>query len=132
MKDNLQNDYISNYNELRIRLEEVRLKKRIQRDELNISLNEFTEQLSLSSIVLALSDNEGKGKAAHEGFNVANAGLNVGANFIIDAVLGKNRSIKGFVTSVIAENISKILIKKNSTKIVSGFKNLLGKVLRPT
>lgn len=44
-------------------------------------------------------------------------GTNMGANFLIEKVLGSNNSIKGFLGSMLAEKVSKSFIGKMIAKI---------------
>ncbi|MDZ4667777.1 MAG: hypothetical protein SGJ00_07820 [bacterium] len=48
--------------------------------------------------------------------DVKSFGIKTGANFVIDKVLGKNKSIKGFIYSILAENVSEYLLNKRLKK----------------
>ena len=52
-------------------------------------------------------------------------GLNIGATFLIDLVLGRHRSVKGFLSSEVASKISSALINTNFSKIISSVTKLL-------
>ena len=56
-------------------------------------------------------------------FDLGKIGMNIGSNLLIDTVLGKNRSIKGFVSSVVAETFSNSFINNNFSKIFAGIGN---------
>ncbi|MCU0322747.1 MAG: hypothetical protein MUE72_10040 [Chitinophagaceae bacterium] len=43
-------------------------------------------------------------------------GINLGVNFIIEKILGRNRSIKGYISSMIMEKISSTFISKYMNK----------------
>jgi hypothetical protein len=58
-------------------------------------------------------------------FDLAKVGLNLGVDFIIDKVLGRNRSVKGFLSSVLIEKFSTLFLNNNISKIVSEISKLL-------
>ena len=51
--------------------------------------------------------------------DLTQVGLGLGANFIIDRVLGRDKSVKGFLSSILVEKIAGNIISKNSEKITS-------------
>jgi hypothetical protein len=60
-------------------------------------------------------------------YDLAKIGLNVGANFLIDQLLGKNRSVKGFLSSLVVEKISSSYINNNLSSIIAGIGKLFTK-----
>jgi hypothetical protein len=54
-------------------------------------------------------------------------GLNLVSEFLIGKVLGRNSSIRGYLSSMLATKLAGSLIDKNANKIVSGISNLLHK-----
>ncbi len=60
-------------------------------------------------------------------FDLAKVGLNTGATFLIDKVLGRNNSIKGFLSSLLVGNLSSSLIENYAPQIISGISKLLSK-----
>jgi hypothetical protein len=58
-------------------------------------------------------------------FKLVKVGLNMASNFVIDQVLGKRRSFKGFLSSLLVEEFSALLINSNIVKIISLANGLL-------
>ena len=60
--------------------------------------------------------------------DLTKVGLDIVTNFVIDKVLGRNRSIKGFLSSVLVEKLSGSFINnENVLKLIKGIKNRLSK-----
>lgn len=51
--------------------------------------------------------------------DIVSIGTNIGSNYVIEKVLGKNRSIKGFISSLIVEKISEELINRNAPQMLN-------------
>jgi hypothetical protein len=56
--------------------------------------------------------------------NLGKAGLNFGADLLIGKIFGRNKSIKGFLTSVLVEKLASYFLNKNSDKIMDGVSKL--------
>lgn len=118
----MENIKITNHTQLQLQIMHLKSKKLSQEIELKHSVKEFVYSISPLSIVKdslhsLVQDREVR-------FDMAKVGLNIGANFLIDKVVGRNRSIKGFLSSLLIEKISATFINSNSTAIVSGISKL--------
>lgn len=114
---------ITSYTELTLSIALLKDEKRQRENHLKRSFSEFTESLSPLSIIKGsmkklINNNDVK-------VDVARMGLNVGARFLIDQVFGGRLSIKGFLGTMLANNISSSLINNNTPKIISAISNLL-------
>jgi hypothetical protein len=56
--------------------------------------------------------------------NLATTGLHLGSDYILDKILGRGKSIGGFVRSVLVEKISNATINRYSGSIIEKIKNL--------
>ena len=121
----MENSAFTTHAEILLRIAELKAEKLTREDYLKHTLNEFVYALNPVSIV----------KKSLHGFvtdkqvqvDLAKAGLNVGANFIIDQALGRYRSVRGFVSSVLVEKFSPAFINNNISKIFSGIISLVRK-----
>lgn len=118
----MENLKITNHSELQFRIMQLKSEKLSQEIELKVKVKEFFYTLSPVSIVKnslrdLVSDKDVR-------FDMAKVGLNVGANFLIDKVVGRNRSIKGFLGSLLIEKVSSSFINNNASSIVSVFSKL--------
>lgn len=116
---------ISNYTDLKQKILQLRGDKERIEDDLKESFSNLAEALSPLNLAKnalhgMVHDNEVKG-------DLAQAGMSIGANFIIDRVMGRNKSIKGFLSSILVEKIAGKLISNNSEKITS----LIGSFFKP-
>lgn len=119
----MENKNILNHSELAFRIMQLRSEKLSQEIEIKHSVKELVYTLNPINMVKdsfrsLTQDKETK-------FDIAKTGLNLGANFILDKVLGRNKSIKGFLTSIAIEKISGLLINKNAPKIIAGIGKLI-------
>ena len=114
---------ISNLAELELHVQYLKTQKRQQETQLKTTFNELIDTLNPVSIA-----KESLHKLAGDlevQFDVVKMGLNVGANLIIDKVLGKHQSVKGFLSSIVMEKLSTIVINNNATDIVLGITDLI-------
>ncbi|MBL0309933.1 MAG: hypothetical protein IPP77_09725 [Bacteroidetes bacterium] len=121
----MENPEIFNHADLMIRIAQLREKKVEQEEDLKLTFREFANTLNPVMIVKQslhelATDTDVK-------VDVVKVGLNLGTSFLIDMVFGRNRSVKGFISSVILEKISTSLINNNVSKIISGVSSLLDK-----
>lgn len=119
----MENKDITNHSELLIRIMELKAQKLSQEIELKNSIADFVYELNPVALVKNSLHQLAKDKEVR--FDLAKVGLNVGANFIIDKVLGRNRSIKGFLSSMLLEKVSATFIDKNSSGIIAGLGKLI-------
>jgi hypothetical protein len=116
---------INNYKELELRIAELSHLKSLEEYELKETFHQFVHSLNPILILKESLRNLTEDKTAQ--LDLAKAGLNIGANFIIDKTLGKYNSIKGFISSVLLENVSTSYIYNNSSKIISQIGKLFTK-----
>lgn len=121
----MENTPITNYNELLLRIGQLKEERSIQKEQLKYAFEEFTDTLNPISIVKGSLNKLVNDKDVH--VSLAKAGLNLGTNFIIEKVLGRSRTIKGFLSSIFLEKLSTPLINNNASKITSGISKLLHK-----
>jgi hypothetical protein len=119
----MENIKISNRSELLLHIMHLKAEKYRQEEELKVTLKEFIDTLNPLSIVKESLSEMVRDKDVH--FDLAKMGLNIGANFIIDQILGRNSSIKGFISAVLVENFSTSFINNNVSKIISGINKLI-------
>lgn len=118
----MENIQLSNYAELLLRIEELKAKKNSQEIVLKEKFLIITSSFDLLSLLKGGSMNK------NPEFDLVKVGLNTGINLIIDLVLGKNRSIKGFLSSVLVEKFTSVLINNNLMTIISGVQNLVQRI----
>lgn len=121
----MENLKISKYSELTFRIMQLKSEKLSQEIEIKHSIKEFMYTFKPLSMVKDSLRSFSKDEDVK--FDLAKIGLNVGANFIIDKVLGRNRSIKGFLSSMLFEKISSTFINNNASGIISN----INKLIRP-
>ena len=117
---------IESYDALLMHIRQMEAEKINRSEELRQKFKEVVYTLNPVSFVKESLHTLANDREVH--IDLAKVGLNIGANLVIDQVLGKYRSVKGFFGSVLFENISGYLINHNATKIVSGIgKKIFGK-----
>ncbi len=121
----MENKKILNHTELSMCIMQLKSDILLQEDELKHKFKEFLFTLNPISIVKDSIHQLARDKEVQ--FDLTKVGLNVGANFLIDQVLGRNRSIKGFLSSLLVEKFSNTFINKNASGIISGISKLLSK-----
>lgn len=119
----MENIKIINHTQLQLRIMHLRSEKFSQEIELKHSVKEFVYSISPVSIVKDSIHTLVQDKEVR--FDMAKVGLNIGANFLIDKVVGRGRSIKGFLGSIIIEKISSSLINGNTSSIISGITKMM-------
>ncbi|OFX58327.1 MAG: hypothetical protein A2066_06605 [Bacteroidetes bacterium GWB2_41_8] len=121
----MENTQITGYTEVTMRIMHLKQEKIRQEDELNDALKELVYNLSPVSMV-----KQSLHKLAHDRevqFDLTKIGLNLGANFLIDRILGKNSSLKGFLSALLVEKISASFINNNLSVIISGIRRLINR-----
>jgi len=111
---------IVNQSELVLRIAELKMHKEIQEEVLADSFKEILVTLDLA-LFFTKSTN-------HNGLqDVAKSGINAVVDLIIDLLLGKHRSVKGYLTAIIVEKFSAMLINNNITTIISRITSFFNK-----
>ena len=111
---------ISNYEQLLTQIETLREEKDFQEDKLKNSFNEMLELLNIMSLFKVATKQE-------QPLELAKTGLNMILTLIIDLVLGKHRSIKGYLSAVMVEKFTTVLINNNLTNIITGISSLFNR-----
>lgn len=119
----MENSDISNHLELRIRISQLKAEQNIQKAALANMCKEFVSTLNPVTFVKSSLHTLATDKTVQ--FDLVKVGLNLGTNLIIDQTLGRYRSIKGFLSSVLLEKYSSSFINNNVSKIVSVIGNLV-------
>ena len=119
----MTNTEISGHASLILRIAHLREVKSSQESELKESFKDLVVTLNPISIVKSSLHDLASDTNVH--LDLVKVGLNVGTNLIINQVLGKQRSIKGLISSTLVEVISTALINNNATGIVSGISSFI-------
>ena len=102
--------------ELLERIQCLKLVKINQEEDIKNSLKDFAFNFDLTSM---MNDSvSGSGKEENVLFRLVRVGLKRISDFLIDQILGKRRSFNGFLRSLLADEISAMLINCNISKII--------------
>ncbi len=119
----MKNQEISNHANLILSIKELNNLKILREKELKRNLREIVDNLSPMSMIKNSLHELAKDKEIQ--LDLTKVGLKIGAEFLIDKIFGRNKSIKGFLSSLLAEKVSSSLINNNLSEIISGVGNLL-------
>lgn len=114
---------ISSHADLLLRIAELKEINSWQDAEFKDTFREFVNTLNPLSMVKESLHELAEDREVQ--FDLAKVGMNLGANFIIDRILGKHSSIKGFLGAKLVEKISASLINSNVYNIISGIGRLI-------
>ena len=104
----MENKIIVNYSELTARLTLLKSERDMQEIVLKQSFNEFISSINIFSFF--------KSSDATENFqsnDFIKSGLTMTVNLLAGLVFGKNRSLKGFLSTLMVERFTKMLIDNN-------------------
>ena len=117
---------ITNHKDLVLRITHLKASKLRQEEDLK---HVFTTVIGAMNPVSILKDSIhelAENKAIQ--LDLTKVGLDIVTNFVIDKVLGRNRSIRGFLSSVLVEKLSGSFINnENVLKMIMGIKYWLSK-----
>jgi hypothetical protein len=119
---------IFGHQQLTLQILQLKADKFIQEEELKETAQDFMASLTPATLFKKSFQELAKDKEVQ--LDLAKVGLTLSANLIIDRALGKHKSVKGLLNSLLAENAISTFIKKNGDSIVSGIKGLIHK--KPT
>ncbi len=119
----MENSEISTHSELALRIIYLKSIKIKQEEEIKITFKELANSIHPVTMVKESLHELSLDKEVQ--FDLTKIGLNEGANFIIEKVFGKNKSVKGFVSTLLVEALSSTLINRNLPKIISSFTKFL-------
>lgn len=117
MNDFYKTGTIKNHAQLQLRIAELRMYKGIQEEELKITLKDAFTTLNIISIF--------KNAAVEQPLQLAKSAVNMTLDLIIDLVLGKHRSVKGFLSSILVERFTSSLVDNNLMNIISTVTELI-------
>ena len=106
---------ITSYASLKRRISELKIERARQGEDLKNASQAFAHSLSPLSIIKGSVKGLWKDKELRS--EMIKAGLNLGTDFIIERLLGRSRSVKGFLSSILVENLSTSLINKWVTNL---------------
>ncbi|SDC98712.1 hypothetical protein [Williamwhitmania taraxaci] len=121
----MENIEISSHAALQMHINHLKATKYVQEEELKLTFKEFVYTIDPVSMVKSSLHELAEDKDVK--MDLAKVGLSFGANFIIDRVLGRNGSIKGFLSSMLVRNIASSLINGNASAIISGISKMMHK-----
>ena len=122
MKQKMENTAIMNYPELLFRLTALKSEKESQEQELKLTVTEF---LTTVDIISLLSRTNKPNTDIPQ--NLIKTGLKMVLNLITGLVFGKNRSIKGYLNTLVIERFTSMIIDNNLINIVAGIGSMLFK-----
>lgn len=117
MNDFYKTGTITNHAQLQLRIAELRMYKSIQEEELKVSLRDAFTTLNIISIF--------KNATVEQPLQLAKSAVNMTLDLIIDLVLGKHRSIKGFLSSILVERFTTSLVDNNLMNVISTITELI-------
>jgi len=112
----MEKTVITNHVQLQLRIAELRMYKDIQEEELKLTLKEAFKALNIISIF--------KNTTVEQPLELAKSVVNMTIDLIIDLALGRYRSIKGFISSIILERFTTSLVNNNLMNIFSTISEL--------
>jgi hypothetical protein len=114
----MENSAITGHKELVWRIEQLKIEKIRQELELKLTVNEFVNTLNPVTMVKESLHELAEDNTVQ--VDLIKATLNIGANFILEHLIGKHPNMSGLLSSVLVENISSLLINNNVSKLFSG------------
>jgi hypothetical protein len=111
---------ITNHTQLLERIAELKKQKNVQELELQDTFKEIALTLNLVSLFK-------KSTTDNRPLDLAKSGVNMVLDLIIDLSLGKYRSIKGYLSAVMVERFTAMLVESNILTIISGIQSLFSK-----
>ena len=99
-----------------VHIQQVKIIKQQQEDELKTCFSDFVDTLNPMSIIKNSFHELVTDKEVLS--DITKVALNMGSNLLIDQVFGKYRSIKGFLKSIVFEKISTAVINSNIIQLL--------------
>ena len=119
----MDNTKITSHAHLKFLIMQFKSEKSSQEAALKHTVEEFVVSLNPLSILKNSLHELTADKEVQQ--DLVKTGSNLGTNFIIEKILGRNRSVKGFLSSILAEKVSAAVINNNISKIISGIGKLI-------
>lgn len=117
---------IRNHQELLARIHALKVEKIACEEELKVTIKQFVTSLNPLAMMKESLHELANDKDVR--LDASKVGLNIITSFILDRLLGRQRSVKGFLSSLLIEKLATIFIAKNGAPIVEE----LRKWIRPT
>jgi hypothetical protein len=121
MNKEMENTAIINYPELLFRLKELKLTKENSENELKLSFTEFMATVDIVSLFSRQKNPENSQQ------NLLKTGINMALNLVTGLVFGKNRSVKGYLSALMIERFTTMVIDNNLIGIVAGIGSMIFK-----
>lgn len=113
----MEKKLIVNHSDLILHIAELHQEKDIQEYKLKDSFKEIANTLNIVSLF--------KGDTKRDrSLEIAKKGVNMVLNLITDLVLGKHRSIKGYLSAVMVENFTTTLVDSDLMTLITGIGSL--------
>ncbi len=113
----MENTTIVNYSELTARLTVLKSERDIQEIVLKQSFTEFVSSINIFSFFKSSNTTTN----SFQSNDLIKSGLTMAVNLIAGLVFGKNRSIKGFLSTLMIERFAKMMIDNN---LINTFANI--------
>lgn len=116
----MENTTIVNYSELTARLTLLKSERDVQEIVLKKSFNEFISSINIFSFL--------KGSDTTDNFqsnDLIKSGLTMTVNLIAGLMFGKNRSLKGFLSTLMVERFTKMLINNDLINTIAKIGRLI-------
>lgn len=123
----MESNDIINKSDLTTRLVQLQAEKLVLEQQIKGSVEDLIDSVSPARVVRNIVGGVLSDREIHH--DLASFGLHMGANLITDQILGKNKSVKGYLSSTLVQQITASLIKNNMPTILSGLNLLLDSVL---
>ena len=119
----MTNTKITSHAELEMHIMHLKAEKFQKEIELKDSFRGFLYSLNPVSILKGSLHELAKDKEVQ--FDLVKTGLNAAGSLLIGKVMGRYNSIKGFLSSVLAEKVFTSYVSNKATEIIPGIRNLL-------
>ena len=119
----MQKVIISNQAELLARIKFLKREKPVKEEDLKLKFKEY--MTSLNPLLLMKDALHQLANDKEVRLDLGKVGLNIATTFITDKLLGRQRSIKGFLGSMLVEKLSSLVITSNGSKLLDGLSKLL-------
>lgn len=104
----MENLVITNHSELALQILHLKEESSKEEEVIKDAFKEVVDKLSPVAFVKESIHQIARDEQTQQDLSMV--GLKIGANVVIDKIFGKNKSIKGFLSSVLAESIANSFI----------------------
>lgn len=118
----MENTTIINHAELLSRLTDLKSEREIQEMALKYTFTEFIATIDLVSLFKKKND-----AGNDQPQELLKTGLNMALNMITGLIFGKNRSIKGYLSALMVERFTTMVVDNNLINIITGISSLIFK-----